>query len=241
MSSSTIDADHAPSLTLDQMQLRNVLPGQPDEELVSKQLEDVEIVTLRGVIVQMNTTIFRLLMSAQTTQEFKALRKDELFEKYVRLSLAAVNLVGAAVPEQSTYQEFVQHSFESIADSFENAPILDADARDEALFCLSTLHRAYGLLPEMLRTVPANSLKRDSQLCSRFVGSMFWSQMHLDCLRFAINNRLAPTPEVLRSVLAGFRESLSCYAAIRESAELRVPEEMQADESPIQWDAEDRL
>jgi hypothetical protein len=69
---------------------------------------------------------------------------------------------------------------------------------------------------------------------------MFWSQMHLNCLSFAIREHLVPAPDVLREVLAELRVAIPMYAAIREAVDLRVTaEDEPAWPDAVLWDAED--
>jgi hypothetical protein len=208
---------------LERVQLQSLLPGQPSAEVVDGILDSDTVEALKRITIQTDTTIFRLLMSAQTAREFYLLRKEELFEKYVKLSLAGANFVSAMVPRGAVeFQEIVQALFQRNATRIEQSALLTDEMRTEALFSLATLHRAYALLPSVERDLPdVSGQARDRELCGRFTALMFWSQMHLDCLSFAIATGNHPKPEVLRCVIEGSRASLEMYSAIREAVDLR--------------------
>ena len=235
-------AASAPQMTLEGVQLQVVPPGQPSEEAVAEKLHGDDIAAFRQISVQLETTIFRLLMSAKTSAEFSDLRKNDLFLRYVKLSLASANFVSAVLPSPDDFGEIVHKSFKLMAGQFETTNLLTEEMRAEALFCLATLHRATSLLPSVLRELQNDGWgDRDAELCSTFVGSMFWAQMHLDCLKFAIKTSLTPSSEVLRSILSGFRVSLDTYAAIREAVDLRATTDDGAKwPESTEWDAEDQ-
>ena len=209
---------------VERVQLQSLLPGKPSEEVVAGRLDEDTVEALRRITIQTETTIFRLLMSAQTEREFQLNRKEELFEKYVKLSVAGASFVSAMVPHGAEeFQEIVQALFQSTASKIEKTALLADEMRTEALFCLATLHRAYALLPSVERDLPDESLRgRDRELCGLFTVCMFWSQMHLDCLSYAIETGNHPKPEVLRCVIQGARASLEMYSAIREAIDLRI-------------------
>lgn len=231
----------APELTLERVQLGSVLPGTPTDEAINESLQVEDAQAFHRITVQLDTTVFRLLMSAKTATELSALRK-ELFEQYVRLSMSATNFV-RAVSSKEIFHNVCQQLFKSTAATFESASLLSGDQRTEALFSVATLHRAYALLPSIERRLrqPSAFKETDARLCGTFVGSMFWAQMHLDCLKFAIRNDLSPSAEVLEKLVGGTRASLDTYAAIREAMELRAVDG-DSDEwsNSVLWDAEDQ-
>jgi hypothetical protein len=177
------------------------------------------------ISTKLETTIYRLLMTARTAQEFNSLRMD-LFGSYINYSLTLANvlMLGEGLPtHRHSYLESIR---ETLAKSSDCLP-WPVGGREEVDFCVETLYRAFNLLPEV-QSVSAPIQKRivDAELASKFFTDVFLALMHLSCLMYAVARRLQPSADVLREVITGMRSSVMAYSHIRQGVGLREQEDI---------------
>jgi len=174
-----------------------------------------------GLRKQLETTIFRLLVTAQSREQFRAIR-EELFPKFLELSSAISTLVPLPKGDPAAIADKI---FADIATRFAAdeslLPRIDG-ARDEAQFCLETLHRAHFLAEDVRDGLRDGTLPQESQKdYGDAISQEWWSILHLRCIAFAIRHKISPTVEVLACLLEGFRHSVMSYAHAREALEPR--------------------
>src|SRR6266496_4806418 len=126
------------NMTLEGVQLKSVLPAQPAEDVIVDTFPMADAEALKRIKTKLDTTIFRLLMSAATVEELRELRKEELFEKYIKLSLAYGNFISAVIPSQGDFYALIQGVFGAMAKKFQETELFDPEMRAEAVFCLTT-------------------------------------------------------------------------------------------------------
>jgi hypothetical protein len=98
---------------------------------------------------------------------------------------------------------------------------LGEESRREALFCLTTLKRAYNVVQSIKGGAPDGKQEADSELAANFNFSALYSQLHFDCLRLVMKQRIKQDPEVIDEMLQGARSSVMAYSFARQGAELR--------------------
>ena len=178
-----------------------------------------EAKVVSGLRKQLETTTFRLLVTAQSSEQFQELR-DELFPKFVQLSSAIATLV--PLPQGDSAQ-VVDAIFARLAQEFEADEWLFprlADAKDEAGFCLATLHRAHFLAQDVLEGLNNGSLPEESKgSYAQAISAEWWSMLHLRCIIFALRHKIAPTNAVFLSLMEGFRTSVMAYTHARQAME----------------------
>jgi hypothetical protein len=189
--------------------------GRPRVKSTSK---DKVVADLRK---QLDTAIFRLLVTAQSRKEFREIR-DELFPKFLELSSAISTLIPLPKGDLSAIAAKI---FANIAARFTAddslLPQIEG-AREEAQFSLQTLHRAHFLAEDVRDGLKSGSLPPESQKAyAAAISQEWWSILHLRCVSFAIGHKISPTVEVLACLLEGFRHSVMSYACAREAIEPR--------------------
>ena len=170
---------------------------------------------------QIGTTIFRLLVTAQSEDQFSELRK-ELFPQFVDLSRTISALIPIPPGDRSDVVETV---FGELAKQFTmDSWLLPRlrDGQDEAQFCLETLHRAHLLAEDVRASLEKGTLPPESResYCAS-IASEWWSILHLRCMVFAMRHKIGPTDDVLLCLMKGFRHSVLSYAHAREAMEPR--------------------
>jgi len=170
---------------------------------------------------QLETTIYRLLVTAHSRDEFIDLR-GELFPDFVRLSIT-ISTLAPVLKEDSTIA--ANEVFASIAKQFSSDVRLLTridGAAEEAQFCLETLHRAHFLAEDVRAGLRNGTIPRESEKAyGEAISEEWWSILHLRCLAYAIRHSISPTDEVLMALLEGFRHSVMAYAHAREAIEPR--------------------
>jgi hypothetical protein len=178
---------------------------------------------------QLDTTIFRLLVTAQSKEQFQELR-SELFSQFVNLSstiAALVPLPDGVDPNQVVEGVFAHLTEQFVADSW-LLPRLK-DAKEEARFCLDTLHRAHFLAENVREGLKSGTLPQESRKCyADAISSEWWSILHLRCIVFAIRHKVRPTDDVMLSLLDGFRYSVMSYASARQAIEPQIRAEYES-------------
>jgi hypothetical protein len=199
--------------------------------------EDQVPAILKAVGAQLESLASRLAGS-RTIPEFKSLKKDVL-PQYVQVSIAATNLVSALVP-QSNREGLTREAFSEIERLLQadGPTAIGEEAVNEALFCLFTLRRAYGVVGKIQIAPSQENLPEDLAMAREFHHWMIVSQLHFDCFRVAFKTRLKLTEPVTREILDGCRASVMAYACARRALDLRDPQ-LQADLSNVVWDQED--
>lgn len=170
---------------------------------------------------QLDATIFLLLVTAQSTQQFDDLRR-ELFPEFVELSGAISTLIGLPKGDRD---DIANQLFANLAGQFAADDWLLTRveaAKDEARFCLETLHRAHFLAEDVCDGLKSGTLPPESQKgYADALASEWWSILHLRCIVFAIRHKIAPADEVFAALMEGFRHSVMSYAHAREAIEPR--------------------
>jgi hypothetical protein len=170
---------------------------------------------------QLETTIFRLLVTAQSKDQFSELR-SELFPQFVELSGAISTLVPLPNEDPADIAEkvFAELAKQFAADSWLLTRL--NGGKDEAQFCLETLHRAHFLAQDVSDGLKNGSLPPKSrENYTAAISDEWWSILHLRCIIFAIRHKISPTDEVLMSLMEGFRHSVMSYASARQAIEPR--------------------
>ena len=96
-------------------------------------------------------------------------------------------------------------------------------ARDEAIFCLDSLHRAHFLAQDLAEYAARGVLEPEEYVKAyqAAIGQEWWSLLHLRCILFSIRHRIRPSDEVFRCLLVGFRHSLMAYVLAREALDAK--------------------
>jgi hypothetical protein len=113
--------------------------------------------------------------------------------------------------------------------------MIGEEAINEALFCLFTLRRSYGVVGRMQAVPSQENLPEDLAIDREFHHWMIVSQLHFDCLRVAFKAKLQLTEPVIAEILDGCRGAVMAYACARRALDLRHPE-LQVDLSKVVWD-----
>lgn len=218
-------------------------PIEPPSQVLGNEADTV----IRQLNVQIDTTVFRLLTSAQTAEEFDSIRR-ELFPKYRNLAGAVAGIIKGDIGDVglndllSVCFADLEHAFASDTSLFS----VDDGGREEALFCLDALMRSHFMLCQVAHaSVPQEKAEHDARLLQQSLGRIWWSQMHLRCLVFAMRESSSiPSPAVLREILEGFRVAIMAYASIREAWSIRFEseqEELDLNPSCVREDDENAL
>jgi hypothetical protein len=195
-------------------------PIEPPEQVLGEEADSV----IRQLNLQIDTTIFRLLTAARTAEEFDSIRK-ELFPKYRNLAGAVAGIIRGDIGDIGL-SDLLSVCFAELSNEFASDQTLfssDDGGREEALFCLDGLMRSHFLLCQIADTsAPSHVAEHDARLIQQTLGRIWWSQMHLRCLVFAMKeNASLPARAVLREILSGFRVAIMAYASAREAWGLR--------------------
>jgi hypothetical protein len=216
------------------------VPTLTEDVVRSLEFSDLDQVPaiLKAVGAQLEALAFSLA-GCRTVQEFKSLKK-EVLPRYVQLSIAATNLVSALVPnaqrEALTVEVFAE--IERLLQS-DGLPAIGEEAVNEALFCLFTLRRAYGVIGRIpIDVPPQENLSEDLATAREFHHWTIVSQLHFDCLRVAFKAKLQLAKPVISEILDGCRAAVMAYACARRALDLRDPV-LQVDLSNVVWDEED--
>lgn len=193
--------------------------GEEFEEQVPKNL----LPALSSLCRKMQNSIFKSLIGASTKEEFSDVRRSH-FGDYVKLSISMGGLLSSAIDPtliESLNALGFDRAQELIRERGDVLPWLEGGA-EEAEFCVSTLQRAYSLLPDVLECQVSYELEgTDRNLASEFSRSALWAQMHLDTLMASLKNVWMPNETVLNEILVGMRSAVDAYAAVREAVDLR--------------------
>jgi hypothetical protein len=179
----------------------------------------IVIIALR----EMERILARLLES-KSRAEFEGTRKS-VFSDYTNLTAILANSFSIHV-DKSVREMAIRQAFQNVARRFETQgkEALGASVAGEAIFCLSTLKRAYRVLSQIDIEAPASEelRRKDFELASQFNAAAIWAQLHTECLLFAIKKRTGLNQEVLTEVLVGMRSSVMAYSYVRQGLELRT-------------------
>lgn len=173
-----------------------------------------EAKTVHELRNRLDTTIFRLLVTAQSSSQFQDLR-HELFIEFVELS-EAIATIWRVMNQSRDEVAIANAAFSDLKQMLlsDNHLLSRHDgSREEAIFCVDSLHRAHFLAQDVLESfrqgvLPPSSMK-DYQSA---ISSEWWSLLHLHCLVFAIQRRITPTDAVFFSLLEGLRHSVMAYS-----------------------------
>jgi hypothetical protein len=170
---------------------------------------------------QLETTVYRMLMSARSVEEFRNLR-NELFQRYVYLSASIGNIVKIEF-SRLDLAEVVENGYAILQQRFESDTVLLAgsvEIRRDALYSLDVTHRAHALICQVVESVATQKDSLPSQDVGSLVTGTTWlwfALMHVHATIFAIDNALMPSADVLRELLDGMRTSVHAYEFIREA------------------------
>jgi hypothetical protein len=160
--------------------------------------------------------------------------------RYVQLSIAATNLVSALVPK-ARREALIVEAFAQIERLLQSDGLatIGEEAVDEALFCLFTLRRTYGVIGRIpVDALPQENLSEDLAIAGELHHWTIVSQLHIDCLRAAFKAKLKLPEQVTAEILDGCRAAVMAYACARRGLDLRDPEP-KVDLSKVIWDEED--
>ena len=179
---------------------------------------------------------------ARSVVEFQRRRKL-MFESYINLCSAITKVVLTTMEDSANHEQLVQEALTKLEEDFRvEGPLhLGAEASKEAVFSIATLKRTFRLIPGIVSNpVPDDKKNEDKELAKQFSSCVLWSQLHLDCLGFALERKEALAPEVLGEVLEGIRLSLTAYACARQGYDIRaLPRTEPVALEEIEWDDED--
>jgi len=217
------------------------VPTLTEDVVRSLKISDLDQVPviLQAVGEQLESLASRLVGTG-TVQEFQGLRK-EVLSRYVQLSIAATNLVNALVP-RARMEALTVEAFAEIERLLQRDGLttIGVEAVNEALFCLFTLRRTYGVVGRIPVDVPPQEdLSEDLAIAQEFHHWIIVSQLHFDCLRVAFKARIQLTAPVTAEILDGCRAAVMAYACARRALDLQDPER-QVDLSKVVWDEEDQ-
>lgn len=219
-------------------------PKFPDEPVKPRKVYKIKFKRARikpeakaaaGLKKRLDTTIFRLLVTAKSTSEFKELRGD-LFPEYVEVT-EAISTILRVADSRRDEPTYIDAAFASYGEHLQSDTVLLArfsGAMEEALFSLDTLHRAHFLVQDVIEAIRQGVLLSSptTELQSA-ISHEWWSLLHLDCIAFAIGNKVYPTDEILLSLLEGFRHSVMAYALAKSAMETKY----QSDYAQIDFDS----
>ena len=164
------------------------------------------------------------LTECRTEQKFVELR-SKAFSDYVNLGYIIANTF-AINPNASLRRTVLRDAFGFLERFFraQGVPALGTYAAREAVFCVSTLRRAYKLLDEILDRGPATrSVELDQELSNNFNAATLWALMHLDCLRVIMTHRAGLNKRVLAEIMRGLHDAVvAAYSCARHGLELRT-------------------
>jgi hypothetical protein len=170
---------------------------------------------------RLSTTVFRLLVTARSTEQFKELFR-ELFPQYVEVSTAIATFVrmDRKAGEEPTDSALFSHIRDRLSGDDWLMPLHEG-AREEAVFCLDSLHRAHLLSQDVAALAAAGELQPEDYLkpYGDAILQEWWSLLHLRCLLFAMQHKIRPTVDVFRCLMDGFRNSVMAYAHARAAIE----------------------
>ncbi|MGA2182012.1 MAG: hypothetical protein ABSH47_03220 [Bryobacteraceae bacterium] len=180
-----------------------------------------QIVVAKDLKKRIDTHLHRLLVTAQSAEQFQELRQ-EIFPEYVELS-GAIGTLARIFDSRKDLTAVVNEAFAAIKALLgSDTCILDgySGAKDEAFFCLDSLHRAHFLAQDVITAISQGILPPDSlNGYQAAISQEWWSLLHLHCISFAIDRRIQPTGEVFLCLMDGFRHSVMSYAAARAAME----------------------
>jgi hypothetical protein len=224
-----------PSLQI--LQLRSFLPEPGDDILQS--LDPITADMLRRIRNQLDSKVFQPLVASQSAAEFFS-RSHTLFGTYFHLSVSAA----AQIASISDPSNLVGASYTRLESSLTGRDSFFSEEQlEEVLFCLSTLHRA-SILAIGVASQPeiaAEPAEIDRRLVQSFIGSMFWSLLHLGCVQFAVREGLRIPEQLIRTILLGLRSALDAYSFVREMYGLNRFLEGTSERAIPLWDEEDQL
>ena len=200
---------------LEEQEIQTLCPtaSYPEEPSPANLPEDTARV-VETLTTRVDTTIFRLLVTARSTQDFNELRNDS-FRRFVDLSTTIQTLLR----EMDGYEEpDVEASFAATRAYLDRDRwfLASDDTHREALFCLDTLHRAHLLIQDVMAYASMRKLSDDYlKPFQMAIWQEWWSILHLRCLLFAMRHQIRPTEEVFTCLLEGFRHSVMSYAYAR--------------------------
>jgi hypothetical protein len=168
---------------------------------------------------RLDTTIFRLLVTARSKGQFTELRQ-ELFPEFVELS-GAISTLLKVIDQHEDQTALADQVFAYLRLSLSSDHWLlgrHTGAIDEAVFCLDTLHRAHFLAQDALACIRDGVLPPESvNEYQAAISQEWWSILHLRCITFSIRHKILPSDEVFLCLLDGFRHSVMAYANAREA------------------------
>lgn len=82
--------------------------------------------------------------------------------------------------------------------------------------------------------------ERDTQIANSYFASGLWSAFSLDCLKKALADGIAVSPDILDEHIEGLRSAVNAYAHAREAYSMRFPAvNTRPEEIRREWDDED--
>jgi hypothetical protein len=187
---------------------------------------------MEGIVLQ--------LSNCKNKTEFEEMRTKR-FGDYMNLSFILANAFSMpdSKPVKSTAIQRSLRNVERVIEHF-GKPQMGPEVIQECIFNIETLGRAYRLVGLITERGEVSSGKKgeDQELASRFSAAAIWSQLHLDCLRYAITHEIVVPKDVLSEFIEGLRLSVMAYSYARQGIELRTVREPYL--TDIMLDDEDR-
>jgi hypothetical protein len=171
--------------------------------------------------------IITRLTLCHSKKEFIELR-GKVFLDYTNLSYILSNSFSIS-DDRAIRQAAMRQAFKAIEHLFETEGVsrLGSEVMRESIFCIETLRRAYRLV-DVISTrggVPDEVRASDRKLAYEFNTAALWTQLHIECLRFAITRRTGMPAEILQEILQGQRLAVTAYSLVRQGIELRAKRE----------------
>ena len=164
------------------------------------------------------------LSECRTKAEFDE-RRNTRFGDYMNLSFILANafsMPGSRPVKFKAIQESLRNVGRLIAHL--GKPQMEAEVIQESIFNIETLGRAYRLVHTICERgdIGQDKKEQDRKLAVNFSTSAIWSQLHLDCLRYAITHSIALPQDILSEIIEGLRLSVMAYSYARQGIELRT-------------------
>lgn len=161
------------------------------------------------------------VLSAKTIDEFHDLTRA-VFTEFMDIADSLATLTAGPKRTPSQLVDHINSCFAILRRGFSSdTHLLSSESvKNEALYCLDTLHRAHFLAQDVLECVIRGDLQTEA--LSRYgeaIGKEWVSIFNLCCLTYAIAHKVSINPEIFNCVMIGFRFSEDAYAAARAAME----------------------
>jgi hypothetical protein len=203
--------------------VRRVLPGVPVPPVEPAALHKDKAAMVATLRTQIETSVFRLLMSAQASTEFESLSHD-IFGQYVSLSVAISNIVRSDITPRNL-DELLATSYAALGAAIAADKVLFADEeslRSDVLYGVDVLQRTISLLCQITVSlghidVDPRHQERDASMVWQALTTVWWAIMHLEAIVYSITKGIIPSDDVIHELAKGVGVSETAYECARES------------------------